>query len=77
MDATRTYEGVMFPSDKADKLMLRMPEGMRPAIKARATENRRSMNSEIILLLEKALADTSVPRENKSAPESAGTLARA
>lgn len=36
----------------ADKYMLRLPEGWRAAIKAKAAINRRSMNSEILAALE-------------------------
>nr|WP_313360448.1 Arc family DNA-binding protein [Mixta calida] len=38
-----------------DKFMLRMPEGMRDAITERAKRNGRSMNSEIISILEDRL----------------------
>lgn len=41
-----------FPSDKADKFVLRLPEGMRDRIKAAAQKNNRSMNSEVIARLE-------------------------
>jgi hypothetical protein len=36
-----------------DKFILRLPDGMRDRIKAAATVNRRSMNSEIVLHLER------------------------
>jgi len=38
-----------------DKFMLRLPEGMRDAIADRAQKNGRSMNSEIVQILEDAL----------------------
>mgnify|MGYP003124070254 CR=1 FL=1 len=41
-----------FPSDKQDKFMLRLPTGMRERIKAAADDNNRSMNSEIVAVLE-------------------------
>lgn len=41
-----------FPSDKQDKFMLRLPEGMRENIKLAAELNNRSMNSEIVSRLE-------------------------
>lgn len=42
-----------YPSDRADKFVVRFSEtGMRDAIKERAAVNRRSMNSEILWLLE-------------------------
>jgi len=46
----------MYPSDRADKLLLRLPDGLRPIIKERAAIHRRSMNSEVIVLLEAAIA---------------------
>lgn len=39
-----------------DKFMLRLPEGMRDAIADRAQSNGRSMNSEIVQIIEDALA---------------------
>lgn len=45
----------MFPSSELDKLMLRMPDGMRPQLKAMAALNRRSLNSEVIFHLERVL----------------------
>lgn len=50
------------PSHIADRFMLRLPEGWRAAIKARAARNRRSMNQEILAALEAICAP----------PESAG-----
>lgn len=44
-----------YPSEIADKLQLRFPEGMRNKIKDLAKANRRSMNAEIIFILERAL----------------------
>lgn len=41
-----------FPSDKLDQYMVRFPDGMRDDIKAAATENKRSINAEIIARLE-------------------------
>ncbi|MFC5487602.1 Arc family DNA-binding protein [Microvirga aerilata] len=43
------------PSDVADKFMLRMPEGMRDRIAAKAEKNHRSMNAEIVARLEESL----------------------
>lgn len=48
---------------KLDQLKINLPDGMRPALKARAAHNRRSMSSELILILERAL------REEKAAGE--------
>lgn len=46
----------MYPSEMADKFVVRMPEGMRDRIRQKADENRRTMNSEIIHALDRALA---------------------
>jgi len=43
------------PVKDYDKFMLRFPDGMRDAIANRAKENGRSMNSEIIQILEDTL----------------------
>lgn len=45
----------MIGTREDDKVIVRLPNGLRPAIKARAALNRRSMNSEIVLLIESAL----------------------
>ena len=42
-----------FPSQKQDKFTVRFPDGMRDKIAEIAKKNNRSMNSEIILALEK------------------------
>lgn len=44
-----------YPSQTADKYMLRLPDGWRDIIKEHAARNRRSMNSEIIARLEQTL----------------------
>lgn len=41
----------------ADKFVLRMPQGMRDAIRVVAMRNFRSMNSEMVFMLEQALKD--------------------
>jgi hypothetical protein len=41
-----------FPSDLAEKFMLRLPVGMRERIAQAARSNNRSMNSEIVKVLE-------------------------
>ena len=43
------------PSAVADKVMLRLPPGMRDRLAVAAKENGRSMNSEIVSRLEKSL----------------------
>ena len=45
-----------FPSDRADKFIIRFPDGnLRQSLKARAALNRRSMNAEILCLIEAGL----------------------
>ncbi|MGV6478756.1 Arc family DNA-binding protein [Pantoea agglomerans] len=44
-----------YPSQLQDKFNLRFPDGMRDAIAERAKANGRSMNSEIVQILEDAL----------------------
>jgi plasmid stability protein len=39
-----------------DQMQVRLPDGMRDALKKRAQQNRRSMNSELIVILESELA---------------------
>lgn len=41
------------PVREQDKFMLRLPEGMRDRIRAKADQNGRSMNAEIVALLER------------------------
>lgn len=41
-----------YPSDKQDKFVLRLPDGMRDRIKSAAEANNRSMNAEIVATLE-------------------------
>lgn len=57
MTSTRNFQ-----SDRADKFIIRFDnEGMRDAIKARALINRRSMNSEILRLIEAGMAKENAP----------------
>jgi hypothetical protein len=42
-----------FPSQKQDKFVLRLPDGLRDRIKKKADDHSRSMNAEIIQLLER------------------------
>ncbi|MGJ0578482.1 Arc family DNA-binding protein [Xenorhabdus bovienii] len=54
-----------------DKFMLRLPDGMREAVAKRADENGRSMNSEIVQILQDAL-DTGVSQiDPNMSPEDA------
>jgi plasmid stability protein len=55
---------------RSDKYIVRLPEGMRERIKARALANRRSMNSEIIHYLDHALASI----EATKSPATAATV---
>lgn len=48
--------GEHFPSDKLDKFVVRMPEGMREALRKAAQANGRSMNSEVVERLRISLA---------------------
>jgi hypothetical protein len=45
------------PSDLADKFLVRLPDGMRSKISQLAKENNRSMNSQIVNLLNKTLSE--------------------
>ena len=42
----------IYPSDKQDQFMVRLPDGMRDRIKREAEKNGRSMNAEIVAALE-------------------------
>ncbi len=46
----------------ADKIIIRVPDGMRPALKARAATNNRSTNMEIVTILENALRGEAADR---------------
>lgn len=72
------------PSRFADKVMVRMPDGMRAEIQRRAARERRSANAEIVLILERALssataatgegfADTAPAAASDSAARQGGT----
>ncbi|MFG0518148.1 Arc family DNA-binding protein [Kluyvera intermedia] len=49
-----------YPSQMQDKFNLRFPDGMRDAVAERAKRNGRSMNSEIIQIIEDALSEKAV-----------------
>ena len=55
-----------YPSDEADKLLLRFPSGMRQRLEGRAKSNFRSMNGEVIAILALALGDESQPATGES-----------
>ncbi|MFC6790568.1 Arc family DNA-binding protein [Methylobacterium komagatae] len=44
-----------YPSEQADKFLLRFPDGMRDRLKALAEQNKRSMNAEIVARLEASI----------------------
>ncbi|WP_040104063.1 Arc family DNA-binding protein [Phaeobacter gallaeciensis] len=46
-----------YPSQLADCINIRLPNGWRDAIKARAAQNRRSMNSEVLAALESVVGE--------------------
>lgn len=54
-----------YPSQMQDKFNLRFPDGMRDAIAERAKANGRSMNSEIVQIIQDAL-DGNISTINKS-----------
>lgn len=51
-----------YPSDKADQYMVRFPDGMRDRLKEAAASNNRSMNAEIVDLLERSLDFPALPK---------------
>ncbi|MDX0572138.1 Arc family DNA-binding protein [Sinorhizobium medicae] len=60
----------------SDQFPVRLPEGMRDRIKARAQANGRSMNTEIIHLLEKGFGDVDAGLRDQFAGQAlAGLLA--
>ncbi|HBL4046840.1 TPA: Arc family DNA-binding protein [Salmonella enterica subsp. enterica serovar Derby] len=59
-----------YPSQMQDKFNLRFPDGMRDAIAERAKANGRSMNSEIVQILEDALKAQIVACDKPLSPSS-------
>ncbi|MDR9615307.1 Arc family DNA-binding protein [Providencia rettgeri] len=55
-----------YPSQLQDKFNLRLPDGMKDIIAERAKANGRSMNSEIVQILEDALYDMEFVNTNQS-----------
>ncbi len=45
-----------YPSETADKVLLRLPDGMRDRLKEAASENGRSLNAEIVQRLQQSLS---------------------
>jgi hypothetical protein len=58
----------------SDQYMLRFPEGMRQKLKALAALNRRSLNSEVIFHLDRALANETATEALVGASTSAAAL---
>lgn len=54
-----------YPSDEQEQFMVRMPPGMRARIKHRAETNNRSMNAEIVSLLEESLIDRALQEKEE------------
>ncbi|NTG06893.1 Arc family DNA-binding protein [Rhizobium rhizogenes] len=52
-----------FPSDELDKILLRVPNGLRDRLRVIASHNHRSMNSEIVMMLEKQIQDVLETKE--------------
>lgn len=55
-----------YPSQMQDKFNLRFPDGMRDAIATRAKRNGRSMNSEIVQILQDALGENDIAENSGS-----------
>lgn len=67
-----------YPSETADRFIVRFPDGMRDRLKAIAAENGRSLNSEIVYRLQETLEmDDYVPSENIQTDDTALELAKA
>jgi hypothetical protein len=58
-----------YPSDKQDKFMLRLPDGMRALLKDLAKNNARSLNAEIVKRLEDSLSTQDVNYEGIDVPD--------
>lgn len=52
-----------YPSEQADKYLLRLPDGMREQISEAAKANKRSMNAEIIARLDASFAVADVSKD--------------
>jgi hypothetical protein len=51
----------LYPSEQQDRLIIRFPDGMRDRIAALAKANGRSMNAEVINMIEASLGQTKRP----------------
>ncbi|RIY01081.1 Arc family DNA-binding protein [Aureimonas flava] len=55
-------------SRRSEQFNIRLPDGLRDSLKIQAALNRRSMNAEIVLILEKNVIETeTADRSGKSA----------
>ncbi|MDU4001448.1 Arc family DNA-binding protein [Pluralibacter gergoviae] len=61
-----------FPSQMQDKFTVRFPDGLRDAIAERAKANGRSMNSEIVQILEDALNAKVIAWDESLSPKPGG-----
>ncbi|NML61794.1 Arc family DNA-binding protein [Massilia sp. RP-1-19] len=50
-----------------EKYILRFDAGLKAKLKARAAQNRRSLNAELLLLIESGLAATEMPADKPQA----------
>jgi plasmid stability protein len=75
--ATREGDLKDYPSNLADRFIIRLPDGWRDAIKARAAANRRSMNQEILTALECVVGAAAVGQGVETGPAAAGSEAAA
>ena len=66
--ATRHKEAEVtdYPSQQADRFIIRLPDGWREAMKAEAARNRRSMNAEFLAAIETAMRIKGVQLERAS-----------
>ena len=55
-----------YPSQLADRFIIRLPDGWRDAMKAEAVRNRRSMNAEFLAAIETAMRIKGVQLERAS-----------
>ena len=53
-----------------EKFVIRLPTGLREQIRSLSSENRRSMNAEIIMVLENHIRETSMQQMEEANPDS-------
>lgn len=56
---------MLAPSRTQDRVMIRLPDNMRPLLKERARAGYRSLNGEIVMLIERGLAAETAPGSNR------------